>query len=61
MAIYFWIRFRQNKVPDIVNSMLGNRLITKQTPPEGVPVRSVMIAESVEIFDEKYLCFLLDR
>ncbi|CAG7825258.1 unnamed protein product [Allacma fusca] len=51
----------KNNVPDIVKSMLGNRLITKQTPKDGVPVRSVMIAESVDIFEEKYLCFLLDR
>ncbi|CAL8103849.1 unnamed protein product [Orchesella dallaii] len=49
------------KVPDIVAAMLGNKLITKQTPPGGVPVNSVMIAESVDIFEEKYLCFLLDR
>jgi succinyl-CoA synthetase beta subunit len=51
----------KNKVPDIVSAMLGNKLITKQTPPEGVPVNSVMIAESVDILEEKYLCFILDR
>jgi succinyl-CoA synthetase beta subunit len=50
-----------SKVRDIVKSMLGNKLITKQTPKEGVPVTSVMVAESVEIFHEKYLSFLLDR
>jgi len=48
-------------VRTISKSMLGNRLITKQTPKEGVLVNSVMVAESVEIFHEKYLCFLLDR
>ncbi|ODN02001.1 Succinyl-CoA ligase [GDP-forming] subunit beta, mitochondrial [Orchesella cincta] len=51
----------QKKVPDIVAAMLGNKLITKQTPASGVPVNSVMIAESVDIYEEKYLCFLLDR
>jgi len=51
----------EGKVPGIVGAMLGNRLITKQTPTNGVPVDAVMIAESVDIFDEKYLCFLLDR
>lgn len=51
----------QSKVPQICKEMLGNKLITKQTPPGGVPVTSVMIAESVEILEEKYLCFLLDR
>lgn len=48
-------------MPDIVSAMLGNKLITKQTPPGGVPVNSVMVAESVDILEEKYLCFLLDR
>lgn len=48
-------------MPEIVEAMLGNKLITKQTPPGGVPVTSVMIAESVDILEEKYLCFLLDR
>jgi succinyl-CoA synthetase beta subunit len=51
----------KSKVPEIVRSMLGNRLITKQTPEAGVLVRSVMIAESVDILEEKYLCIVLDR
>jgi len=49
------------KVSEITKAMLGNKLITKQTPAGGVPVNSVMIAESVDIYEEKYLCFLLDR
>jgi len=51
----------KSKVAGITEAMLGNKLITKQTPPSGVPVSSVMIAESVDIFEEKYLCFVLDR
>ena len=53
--------FRPEKIPDLVKNMLGNRLITKQTPKKGVPVYQIMVAESVDIFEEKYLCFLLDR
>lgn len=41
--------------------MLGNKLITKQTPKEGIPVRQIMIAESVNIKRETYLCILMDR
>jgi len=51
----------KTKIADIAKAMLGNKLITKQTPPAGVLVNHVMIAESVDIFEEKYLCFILDR
>merc|ERR1712213_210788 len=48
-------------VPNLVNSMLGNRLITKQTPPEGIPVSKVMVAEAIDITRETYFCILMDR
>lgn len=41
--------------------MLGHKLITKQTPTEGIPVKKVMVAESVNIIRETYLCILMDR
>ena len=41
--------------------MLGNRLITKQTPPEGIPVSKVMVAEAIDITRETYFCILMDR
>ena len=41
--------------------MLGNKLITKQTGPQGVPVRSVMLAESIDFDRELYFAILLDR
>lgn len=41
--------------------MLGHNLITKQTPKEGILVQKVMIAESVNIIRETYLCILMDR
>lgn len=41
--------------------MLGHRLITKQTPKEGILVKEVMIAEAVDIQKETYFCILMDR
>ncbi|KAI1705348.1 ATP-grasp domain-containing protein [Ditylenchus destructor] len=41
--------------------MLNKRLVTKQTSKEGVTVKTVMVAESVEILRETYLAILLDR
>ena len=31
------------KVPELVTSMIGHRLITKQTPKDGIPVSKVSI------------------
>ncbi|XP_072162576.1 succinate--CoA ligase [GDP-forming] subunit beta, mitochondrial isoform X2 [Bemisia tabaci] len=50
-----------NTVPEIINNMLGHRLITKQTSQSGVLVSKVMVAESVSIVRETYFCILLDR
>merc|ERR1711971_1085902 len=41
--------------------MIGHRLITKQTPPGGVPVSKVMVAEAIDITRETYFCILMDR
>jgi len=49
------------KVPELVTSMIGHRLITKQTPPEGIPVSKVMVAEAIDITRETYFCLLMDR
>lgn len=49
------------KVPELVNAMIGNRLITKQTPPDGIPVSKVMVAEAIDIVRETYFCILMDR
>lgn len=51
----------RNEVLKITNSMLGNKLITKQTPNDGIEVHKVMVAQSVNIIRETYLCILLDR
>ena len=41
--------------------MVKHRLVTKQTPPEGVEVQKVMVAEALDIARETYLAILLDR
>lgn len=48
-------------VPKLVTSMIGHRLITKQTPKEGIPVSKVMVAEAIDITRETYFCILMDR
>merc|ERR1711998_382377 len=48
-------------VEEVCKQMLGNHLVTNQTIAGGVPVRQVMVAESVDITSEKYLAFLMDR
>ncbi|XP_055676665.1 succinate--CoA ligase [GDP-forming] subunit beta, mitochondrial [Lutzomyia longipalpis] len=45
----------------LANKMLGQKLITKQTPEDGILVRKVMVAKSVDIVRETYLCILMDR
>lgn len=44
----------------LASKMLGDNLVTKQTPPDGVTVRRVMIAEALDIKRETYLAVLLD-
>ncbi|KAK7078073.1 Succinate--CoA ligase [GDP-forming] subunit beta, mitochondrial [Halocaridina rubra] len=41
--------------------MVGHKLITKQTPKDGILVNKVMVAESVDILRETYFCILMDR
>lgn len=41
--------------------MVGHKLITKQTPKDGILVKKVMVAESVNIIKETYLCIIMDR
>lgn len=57
------VRITQDKAKakEYVTKMLGNRLITKQTPKEGILVKEVMVAASVNILKETYVCLLLDR
>lgn len=49
------------EVEDFSAAMLGNRLATHQTGPEGLPVGSVWVEEASSIQAEFYLSLLLDR
>lgn len=51
----------KQEVIGLVDKMLGHRLITKQTPTDGIEVKKVMVADSVNIVRETYLCIILDR
>uniref|UniRef100_A0AC35GUB3 Succinate--CoA ligase [ADP-forming] subunit beta, mitochondrial n=1 Tax=Panagrolaimus sp. PS1159 TaxID=55785 RepID=A0AC35GUB3_9BILA len=56
--------FISKKKEDVINAvkeMLGKRLVTKQTDPSGVLVKQVLVSGSVQIKNEKYLAFLMDR
>jgi succinyl-CoA synthetase beta subunit len=41
--------------------MLSYNLITKQTPPEGVQVNQIMVAEAIDLKRELYVSILMDR
>ena len=41
--------------------MIGYNLVTKQTTADGLPVKSVMVVEGIDIDKEFYLAILLDR
>ena len=41
--------------------MLGNRMISAQTPPEGLEVSRLLVADAVEIAHEYYVAVLVDR
>ncbi|XP_076033897.1 succinyl-coenzyme A synthetase beta subunit, GDP-forming [Oratosquilla oratoria] len=49
------------EVAYFVEQMVGHKLITKQTPKDGIPVGKVMVAQSVDIMRETYFCILMDR
>eukprot|EP01120_Amphizonella_sp_Union-15-10_P007198 TRINITY_DN2408_c0_g1_i1.p1 TRINITY_DN2408_c0_g1~~TRINITY_DN2408_c0_g1_i1.p1 ORF type:complete len:421 (-),score=105.47 TRINITY_DN2408_c0_g1_i1:37-1299(-) len=50
-----------SEIRPIAEKMLGNRLITNQTSPEGVKVKKIMIAESIDLAREVYFAILMDR
>jgi succinyl-CoA synthetase beta subunit len=41
--------------------MLTNRMVSKQTGPEGIEVKKLLVAEAVEIDSEYYVALVLDR
>lgn len=49
------------EVGKLTEKMVGYHLKTKQTPPEGVLVKKVMVAQALDIERETYLAILMDR
>lgn len=49
------------EILDLAKNMIGHKLITKQTPKEGILVDKVMVAESVNIKRETYLSIIMER
>jgi succinyl-CoA synthetase beta subunit len=50
-----------NEVKELVSKMIGMKLVTHQTGPEGKEVRRVLIEEGIDIARELYLGIVLDR
>jgi len=48
-------------VPSLCKEMIGYKLTTKQTPPGGVKVNKVMVAQALDITRETYFALLMDR
>jgi len=44
-----------------VNELIGTRLVTHQTGPEGVPVSKVLVEEASTVTRELYVSILIDR
>jgi malate-CoA ligase subunit beta len=51
----------ENEVMDAANELLGRRLVTNQTGPQGKLVGRLYIEEATDIDREIYLAFVLDR
>lgn len=49
------------EIKDFTKQMIGYNLITHQTPPEGLLVKSVLVHEGVDIDKQLYLAILHDR
>ncbi len=43
------------------STLLGKQLVTAQTGPEGVPVRSLLVEETAQVSGELYLAITVDR
>jgi len=52
---------RLKDVETVAGSLLGRRLVTAQTGPEGLPVHSLLIESPVSIARELYVSLLVDR
>ncbi|MCB9849289.1 MAG: ADP-forming succinate--CoA ligase subunit beta [Phycisphaerales bacterium] len=48
-------------VEEAATFMLGNRMVSKQTGPEGIEVKKLLVADAVDIDSEYYVAVVLDR
>lgn len=55
------IAFNQEEVEKYASSILGNKLVTKQTGPNGKIVKNLYIESGCSISHEYYLAILVDR
>jgi len=51
----------EHSLREVVDAMLGSRLVTRQTDDEGLPVNCVLVEQTVSIAREIYLGMLVDR
>ncbi|XP_047036525.1 succinate--CoA ligase [GDP-forming] subunit beta, mitochondrial [Helicoverpa zea] len=51
----------RDEVIKLAKNMIGHKLITKQTPKDGIMVEKVMVAESVNIVRETYFSIVMER
>jgi len=51
----------RQEVHDAASFMLGNRMVSKQTGPEGVAVHRILVAVAADIDSEYYAAVVLDR
>ncbi|KAJ8734705.1 hypothetical protein PYW08_013955 [Mythimna loreyi] len=51
----------RDEVLKLAKCMIGHKLITKQTPKDGILVEKVMVAESVNIVRETYFSIVMER
>merc|ERR1719506_1697964 len=52
---------KTSQVAEYASKMLGNRLVTKQSGPEGKPVDTLLIAKKMALVNEMYFAIMLDR
>jgi succinyl-CoA synthetase beta subunit len=51
----------RDEVREAADFMLGNRMVSNQTGPEGVPVSVLLVAPGVDIAKEYYVAITVDR
>lgn len=51
----------EEEVAEIAGKLLGTRLVTAQTGPQGLPVNAVLVERAVEVARELYLSLVIDR